>query len=127
MRILFTGHRDCVTDECNLDRVAEMFPGAVWVHGGAKGFDTQVEQYAKKHGIPTEVHKPDYQRYGRRAPILRDEAMVDSGVDRVIGCYDGRQRSGTRHTLEYARRKRISVLLVEAIHIPKVSGQPEGK
>ena len=43
------------------------------ITGGAKGIDTLAEAYAKERGIPTLTVKPCYEKYGRAAPILRDE------------------------------------------------------
>lgn len=73
------------------------------ITGGAKGIDTLVEAYAKERGIPTLTVKPCYERYGRAAPILRDEEMVDL-ADSVLVIWDGVSR-GSRHTADYARKK----------------------
>lgn len=73
------------------------------ITGGAKGIDTLAEAYAKERGIPTVTVKPCYERYGRAAPILRDEEMVDL-ADAVLVIWDGVSR-GSRHTADYARKK----------------------
>ncbi len=39
--ISFTGHRDKQCDEADLSALWKEFPGAVWVTGGAIGFDRQ--------------------------------------------------------------------------------------
>lgn len=73
------------------------------ITGGAKGVDTLAEAYAKERGIPAVTVKPCYERYGRAAPILRDEEMVDL-ADSVLVIWDGVSR-GSRHTADYARKK----------------------
>ena len=73
------------------------------ITGGAKGVDTLAEAYAKERGIPTLTVKPCYEKYGRAAPILRDEEMVDL-ADSVLVIGDGVSR-GSRHTADYARKK----------------------
>lgn len=73
------------------------------ITGGAKGVDTLAEAYAKERGIPTLTVKPCYEKYGRAAPILRDEEMVDL-ADSVLVIWDGVSR-GSRHTADYARKK----------------------
>jgi predicted Rossmann fold nucleotide-binding protein DprA/Smf involved in DNA uptake len=73
------------------------------ITGGAKGVDALGEQYAREHGIPTVTVKPVYEKYGRAAPIRRDEEMVDM-ADAVLVVWDGVSR-GSRHTAEYARKQ----------------------
>ena len=73
------------------------------ITGGAKGIDTLAEVWAEERGIPTVTVKPCYEKYGRAAPILRDEEMVDM-TDAVLVIWDGTSR-GSKHTAEYARKK----------------------
>src|SRR3990172_1239763 len=112
MKIGFTGHRDKMVYEHTLDYIAGKYPGATWVHGGAKGFDSQVENYAKSHGILTEVIRPDYETYPpREAPLERNKTIVDES-EMLFACYDGRNRGGTAFTVNYARKagKQITIL-----------------
>ena len=73
------------------------------ITGGAKGVDTLAETYARERGIPILTVKPAYEKYGRAAPILRDEEMVDM-ADAVLVVWDGVSR-GSKHTADYARTK----------------------
>ena len=73
------------------------------ITGGAKGVDALGEQYAREHGIPTVTVKPIYEKYGRAAPLRREEEMVDM-ADAVLVVWDGVSR-GSRHTAEYARKR----------------------
>ena len=50
-----------------------------------------------------------YPNYSRSCFQIRNEWMVDH-VSRVIAVYNG-QPSGTRNTIEYAKRKRVPVVL----------------
>lgn len=81
------------------------------ITGGAKGVDTLGEVYAREHGIPTLTVKPVYEKYGRAAPIRRNEEMVDM-ADAVLVIWDGVSR-GSRYTAEYARKKGKDVTVVE--------------
>ena len=74
--------------------------------GGASGVDTYAMQAAQELGIPLRTSRPDYQKYGKRAPLIRDEQMVDH-AHHVIGFWNG-VSSGTGHTLKYAREMRVS-------------------
>lgn len=77
------------------------------VSGGAVGVDKLAEEYAKAHGIPVTVFLPEYKRFGRAAPLKRNEQIVDY-ADLVIAFWNGRSR-GTKYTIEYCRRARKSV------------------
>lgn len=72
------------------------------VSGGARGVDSIAEQYAYQHNIPTLIIKPDYERYGRSAPIRRNDIIVDN-ADLILAFWDGESR-GTRYTIEYAKK-----------------------
>ena len=73
------------------------------ITGGAKGIDTLAEVWAAERGIPTVTVKPCYEKYGRAAPIRRDEEMVDM-ADKVLVIWDGVSR-GSKHTADYARKR----------------------
>src|SRR4051812_26695214 len=104
MIIGFTGHRDRTCPPAALDAMRDQFPGAVWLHGGATGFDSQVEEYAKAHSIETRVIRPDYARYGSKmAPLRRNEEIV-AQCDLLVACFDGRQKGGTFFTIGHARQ-----------------------
>ena len=46
------------------------------ISGGAKGVDTLAEKYADKHGISKLILRPNYNLYGKAAPLLRNKQMV---------------------------------------------------
>lgn len=70
------------------------------ISGGARGIDTLAEQYADSHGIPKLILKPDYKRYGRGAPHVRNRSIVEES-DLIIAIWDGKSR-GTKETIDYA-------------------------
>ncbi|MBC8571384.1 SLOG family protein [Zongyangia hominis] len=70
--------------------------------GGAAGVDHLAAVYAQTHGIPVQVYRPDYRRYGRGAPFVRNRALVDAS-DMVIAIWDGESR-GTDYTIRYAQQ-----------------------
>jgi len=57
--IAFTGHRDKQTEEEFFDWIPK---NALWVHGGAIGFDTQFQQYAFGDGLESFVLLRGYGR-----------------------------------------------------------------
>ena len=49
--------------------------------------------------------------YGPRAVVIRNEQMLDTGVDLVIAFWDGQSR-GTQHMIESAKRRGIPVEII---------------
>lgn len=82
------------------------------LHGGAPGADTLAAGLAEDLGFTVEpAYLPEWDRYGRRAGIRRNLAMLDTGPDLVLGFWDGRSR-GTKHTLTEARRRGIPTEII---------------
>lgn len=84
------------------------------ISGGAKGIDTVAERYAATHRIESRVFKPDYARFGKAAPLKRNEEMVEL-ADMVLAVWDGKIR-GTKHTIDYATKigKQVKVITITA-------------
>lgn len=70
------------------------------ITGGARGIDTQAERYAKEHGLKCTVFRPAYDILGPRAPLARNELIVNA-ADLVVAIWDGKSR-GTRHAISRA-------------------------
>ena len=100
MKLLIVGSRT-ITD---FDLEGHVQPNVdLIISGGAKGIDTVAEQYADAHGIEKLIIRPEYEKYGRAAPIKRNEKMVET-ADEVLAIWDGRS-NGTKYTLDHARKK----------------------
>lgn len=80
------------------------------ISGGAKGIDKIAEEYADKHKISKLILLPQYNLYGKSAPIKRNEMMVDI-ADTVIVVWNGKSR-GTKSTLQYSKKKNKNVILI---------------
>ena len=82
------------------------------ISGGAKGIDTLVERYADKHNIPKQIIKPEYEKYGKAAPLRRNEAIVNE-ANMIIAIWDGKS-NGTKFTINYAKKigKTVEVYIV---------------
>ncbi len=103
MNIAFTGHRDKVAKESDLRALTDEFPQAIWIHGGAIGFDSQVNVFASRLGITQKIIRPDYLHHGHSAPLIRNRQIV-SNADILVACYDGRQSGGTAYTIKQAQK-----------------------
>jgi len=114
--IMFTGHRDCETDLTALDNIANLYDNCLWIHGGAVGFDIQVENFASSHNIKTEIYRPDYKRFHpKKAALFRNKEMI-AACDIVVACYDGRKSGGTFFTINEAKKASKKIILVPAQH-----------
>jgi len=111
LKIGFTGHRDRLVEPVWLEWVRSTWPGATWVHGGAQGFDSQVNRYANQRGIPLLCLRPNYERSGRGATFIRNRQIVQDSAF-LCACYDGRQKGGTCYTVNYARKMGKPVILM---------------
>ncbi len=80
------------------------------ISGGAVGMDTVAEMYANEHKIPKCVIRPDYEKYGRSAPLKRNDVMVDM-ADAVIAVWDGVSR-GTKYTINRAKEKNKPLTII---------------
>ena len=72
------------------------------VSGGAVGVDSYAAEYAKKNGLKLTVFLPQYERYGRAAPIARNKKIVDY-ADKIIAFWDGKSK-GTLSVIKYAEK-----------------------
>ena len=72
------------------------------VSGGAVGVDCCAAKYAKVHGIRLTEFVPQYERYGRAAPIVRNKEIVDYS-DKIIAFWDGNSK-GTLSVIKYAQK-----------------------
>ena len=80
------------------------------VSGGAKDVDTYAREYAKKKGLKLIEFFPDFEKYGRCAPLERNKLIVDT-CDGVLAFWDGKSK-GTKCALDYAKEKNKPIIIV---------------
>ena len=80
------------------------------ITGGAEGIDTLAEQYADKMRLSKLILRPQYDLYGRGAPLKRNEKMVEL-CDMVLIIWDGCSK-GTKYTINYAEKIGKKVILI---------------
>ena len=71
------------------------------ISGGAKGIDSSARSYALKSHIPFMEYRPDYQKYGRCAPLIRNDLIVER-ADLILAFWDG-SSSGTAYVIKKCR------------------------
>ena len=80
------------------------------VSGGAKGIDQCAAEYAQAHGLKLTVFLPEYNLYGRVAPLKRNDEIIIY-ADEVIAFWDGRSK-GTAYVIEKCRKQNKPVKTV---------------
>ena len=73
------------------------------VSGGARGIDSCAKNYANTNGIPLKEFLPNYDEFGRSAPLLRNLEIIDY-ADIVLAFWDGKSR-GTKFVIDKCRAK----------------------
>ena len=68
------------------------------VSGGARGVDLCAAKFAKEKGIKLTEFLPNYKKYGRSAPLLRNKLIVEY-ADSVIAFWDGASK-GTAYVIK---------------------------
>ena len=102
MKVSFSGHRDKLAKDDDIISLLMKYPNASVIHGGAKGFDSQVHSIATILNRQIIVIPPSYNLYGKKAPIIRNRHIVEIG-DMLVALYDGRKYGGTLHTINIAK------------------------
>ena len=72
------------------------------VSGGAKGIDTCARNYALKNDLKLTEFRPEYNKYGRGAPLKRNETIVNY-ADMVLAFWDGESK-GTKFVINYCEK-----------------------
>ena len=72
------------------------------VSGGARGIDTCARNYALKNDLKLTEFRPEYNKYGRGAPLRRNETIVNY-ADMVLAFWDGESR-GTKFVINYCEK-----------------------
>lgn len=72
------------------------------ISGGAVGVDSCAAEYARINGLKLTEVLPQYDKYGRGAPIVRNKEIVNY-ADKVIAFWDGSSK-GTLSVIKYAEK-----------------------
>lgn len=95
-----------------VDNLGEYLPEGTTeiISGGTKGVDACAREYAIAHNIKLTEFLPEYKKYGRNAPLLRNISIIER-ADVVLAFWDGKSR-GTKFVIErcYDIGKRIYII-----------------
>lgn len=97
----------------NVENLGDYLPSDVSeiVSGGAKGIDSQAAEYARQNGLTLTEFLPDYARYGRGAPLKRNEQIAEY-ADAALAFWDGKSK-GTKYTISLFEKLGKRVVVVE--------------
>ena len=76
-----------------------------FISGGAKGADKEGEFWARKNKLDVTILYPDYDRYGRGAPLIRNTSIIE-GADVVVAfpTKDISKSRGTNDAIKKAQK-----------------------
>jgi len=110
MRVAVVGSRRC--PGLTVGDIVRYLPASCTeiVSGGAVGVDRLAREAAAWLGIPITEFLPQYALFGKRAPLVRNQQIIDY-ADSVLAFWDYCSR-GTRHAIQCARKSGKDVRIV---------------
>lgn len=109
MKVAVIGSRGLVVN--NLEKFLPKDTTEI-ISGGARGIDSCAREYALAHGIKLTEFLPEYEKYGRSAPLKRNIKIIKK-ADLVLAFWDGTSR-GTKFVIDNCNRMGVSV----KVHTP---------
>lgn len=80
------------------------------VSGGARGIDQCAREYAVTHGIKLTEFLPEYDKFGRSAPLKRNITIIQNS-DMVIAIWDGSSH-GTKFVIDKCREMGVKIQII---------------
>ena len=88
--------------------LANVMRNSTWIHGGAIGFDSIIQSAIEHYNINHKIIKPDYKKYGKKAPLIRNDEIVNLS-DVLYVYYEYTNKGGTYYTINKAKEKNIEI------------------
>ena len=109
MKVAIIGSRDLTIG--NLEKYIPQGTTEI-ISGGAKGVDACARDYAIAHNIKLTEFLPEYDKYGKNAPLKRNLTIIEN-ADVVLAFWNGKSR-GTKFVIEKCRKlgKEIRVKII---------------
>lgn len=128
MRVAVIGSREC--EGLTVEKVLANIPKECTeiVSGGARGVDQLARQAAKALGLLYTEYLPDYNVFGKKAPLVRNTSII-AHADYVLAFWDYHS-NGTRDALLKGLRqdKPIKIVLLrEPFDDIRTVGSPYGQ
>lgn len=119
MKVAVIGSRKC--EGLTLETIIAQIPRncTLLLSGGAEGVDQMVRTVAAQLDIHLIEFLPDYEKYQRNAPLVRNQQMVKE-ADLVFAFWDMSSR-GTADAIAHCIKEQIP------IHIIPINGLPQSR
>ena len=111
MKVAVIGSRNLRVDDLGKylpDDVTEI------VSGGARGVDTSAREYALANDIKLTEFLPEYDKYGRGAPLRRNITIIEY-ADLVLAFWDGSSH-GTKYVIDNCKKRGVPV----KVYVPRL-------
>ncbi len=113
MRVLVCGDREGFDHDAIVTRLCAFPLGTMIVHGACRGVDNQAAFIAARLGLEDEPH-PYIGSLGKAGGPIRNQQMLDSGIDLVIAFHSNLSKSkGTKDMLARARKANVPTEVIE--------------
>lgn len=113
VRVIVCGSRNW-TNRDVIRRELQALPAhAIVVHGNCRGADRIAGRIALSLGLITEPYPADWTKHGKAAGPIRNQQMLDTGVDLVLAFHDDLESS--KGTKDMATRARAAGVPVQVI------------
>lgn len=80
------------------------------ISGGAKGIDTCAREYSITHNIKLTEFLPEYQKYGKSAPLKRNITIIQN-ADMVLAFWDGHSK-GTKFVIDHCKKYKVPIKII---------------
>ena len=80
------------------------------VSGGARGVDASAREYAIANGLKLTEFLPEYERFGRAAPLKRNITIIEN-ADIVLAFWDGKSK-GTKFVIDSCEKLGVEVRVI---------------
>ena len=108
MKLAIIGSRTC--PPIDIASHLKYIPDTI-ISGGAVGADSFAREFALKNNLKLIEFLPDYEKYGKKAPLVRNKLIVEN-CECVLAFWDGKSR-GTKFTLDYAAKLGKPIKIVQ--------------
>ena len=105
MKVAIVGTRTYPDLEQVREYVSKLSQDDIIISGGAKGVDATAEDEARKLGMEVISIPAEWNKYGKRAGLMRNDLIV-AMADLVVAFWDGVSR-GTKYTIDKAKEKNV--------------------
>ena len=111
MKVAVIGSRNLKVDD-----LGKYLPEGVTeiVSGGARGVDTCAREYALANEIKLTEFLPEYDKYGRGAPLRRNITIIEY-ADLVLAFWDGSSH-GTKYVIDNCKKRGVPV----KVYVPRL-------